>query len=46
MAQKKPVPLIETVRLAVRTIGNFKTSTLNRKPVHMIRPVRLIEQYL
>ena len=42
----RPVLLIETVRLAVRTFGRHKTSTFNGKPVQLIRPVLLIEQYL
>ena len=42
----KTVLLIETVLLDVRTFNHNKTSTLNRKPVHSIRPVLLIEQYL
>ena len=45
-SKKNPVLLIETIRLAVKIFGKSKISTLNRKPVQLIRPVLLIEQYL
>ena len=44
-SNSKPVLFIETVLLAVMTFQKFETSTLNRKPVQLIRPVLLIEQY-